>query len=439
MNLLPISSITIPERRHRRYFDEARLEELAQSIEEHGLVHLPVCRPIENGKAWYEKSRHDEMLVAFEKAELVSGERRLRAILMLHMNERPVRYMGQLVPPGQLPFAWWSDLSSQAAREVELEENTRRADLTWHERVQAEAELAQLRREQGLPRAKILEELEADTTDLKETELLAANLHRPAVAKAPSRSEALKVLKREKQHEYEAELSKTIRAEDSRHVLKCVDAIEGCRSLPNEYFDCILTDPPYGVGADKFGMGTDSKYVNVQHEYQDSQDYMMQLVRRINPELFRVAAKQAHLYLFCDVRYFTWLEDQLKSEGWDVWPRPLIWHKDVGMRPRVEHGPRRVYECILYALKGDKPIREAYDDVLVYPAVKEKEHAAAKPVELYKFLLSRSVLPGSKVLDPFCGSGPIFPAANMLKCEATGFDIDPVSVGKASLRLKEGL
>ena len=70
------------------------------------------------------------------------------------------------------------------------------------------------------------------------------------------------------------------------------------------------------------------------------------------------------------------------------------------------------------------------------------QRQAQKPIALYQDLLSRSYRPGDKVLDPFCGSGPIFPAAHSLKCEATGIEIEPGNYGISVSRIQalaEGL
>jgi len=61
-----------------------------------------------------------------------------------------------------------------------------------------------------------------------------------------------------------------------------------------------------------------------------------------------------------------------------------------------------------------------------------RRHAAEKPVDLYEDLLLRSAKPGNRVLDPCCGAGPIFPAANRLSLYATGIELDP-NLGNISL------
>ena len=106
--------------------------------------------------------------------------------------------------------------------------------------------------------------------------------------------------------------------------------------------------------------------------------------------------------------------------------------------PWPEHGPQRKYETILYAVKGKRPTLKLAPDVLDFPPDSNLGHAAQKPVALFEELLRRSVQPGNSVLDPFMGSGTIFAAAHVLKCRATGLELDQASYGIAVKRI-EGL
>jgi DNA modification methylase len=58
-------------------------------------------------------------------------------------------------------------------------------------------------------------------------------------------------------------------------------------------------------------------------------------------------------------------------------------------------------------------------------------------VGLCRDLLRRSAKPGDSVLDPFCGTGVIYPACHEVKCKATGIELDPAACGIAAQRLKE--
>ena len=76
-------------------------------------------------------------------------------------------------------------------------------------------------------------------------------------------------------------------------------------------------------------------------------------------------------------------------------------------------------------------------DVITCPPDSNLGHAAQKPVALLDDLLRRSARPGDRVLDPFCGSGPIFPAAHALKLIATGVERDQTFYGMAAARIGE--
>jgi DNA modification methylase len=91
----------------------------------------------------------------------------------------------------------------------------------------------------------------------------------------------------------------------------------------------------------------------------------------------------------------------------------------------------------LYAIKGHKKTTAIYPDVITTTADIGLQHGAQKPVALYENLLTRSCLPGDKVLDCFAGSGTIFPAAHNLKLTAVGIEMSTEYYGICLNRLKE--
>jgi hypothetical protein len=105
------------------------------------------------------------------------------------------------------------------------------------------------------------------------------------------------------------------------------------------------------------------------------------------------------------------------------------------MLPRPDYAPRRTYETIMFASKGEKKVLKVASDTLVIPMVRGLLHGAQKPVALYEDLLSRSASPGDRVADPFCGSGTIFPAANRLRLKATGIELSEEYAALPKLRM----
>lgn len=72
---IPVGRIKTNPFQPRRVFDPARLEELAVSIRAHGVLQPIIVRPVEGGY------------------ELIAGERRLRASILAHLAEVPVRVL----------------------------------------------------------------------------------------------------------------------------------------------------------------------------------------------------------------------------------------------------------------------------------------------------------------------------------------------------------
>ena len=435
MKIIPITSITISENRQRREFSLEKLIELSESIQ-HGAAGLQ--NPIV-------VRQEGEIII------LVSGERRLRAITDIYELGGRFSYAGELVPEGHVPVNLLGELSELEAQEAELDENIRRTDLTWQEHAAATARLEALRSAQaaaaGLPAptaADIALETRGDDLDLKWSKqvvnrelLVASHLGNENVRNAKSLDEAVKILKKEervaRQQEIATAVGKTYNA--SQHTLVLEESEDFMKAAAPEQFSVILVDPPYGMGADTFG--DSGGKAEGAHGYKDSEDVLVDIMGWFPNESFRLAAKQAHLYCFCDIEWFGHIKSWMEMAGWKVFRTPLIWFKPSAYRaPWPEQGPQRKYETILYAVKGDKRVNYLAGDVLTFPADENIGHAAQKPVPLFAELLRRSSTPGDKVADFFCGSGTIFPAATEVQCYATGVEHDPIAYGVALSRLQ---
>jgi DNA modification methylase len=454
MKLHKLSDIQISEDRQRQEFEPAAMQELKNSIEDIGLMQAVVVRELG------------------DKTILVAGERRLRNIEEIYQLGGTIKYNNDIVPPGFIPTVTLGELDPLAAEEAELDENLKRRDLTWQELAAAHSRLHALRQAQmavAIERAEEGEntgvgegdkwtvadtarEIYPQTKDLPAGEMgnyqatvrkeliVARHLSNPEVAKAKNVDEAFKILKRseqaEKNRELAAEVGATFTA-DLHRVFKanCLnwmgEAIEN-----GDLFDVILTDPPYGMDADQFGDGG-GKLAGITHQYDDSHESWQQLMASWAGLSYRVAKPEAHAYVFCDIDRFHELKAFMQAAGWYVFRTPLIDFKtDSGRVPLPDRGPRRQWEMILYAIKGNKTVTHIYPDVIPCQADETMTHGAQKPVALYVNLLKRSVVAGNKILDTFGGSGTLIPAAHALLCEATVIEQVPEYYGMCLTRLK---
>ena len=432
MKLIHIDAIKVAPDRQRKTFDAAKLHEFADGIQSKGLLHPIVLRVV--GDDYY----------------LVAGERRLRAISDIYALGGEIMHDGELVRKNSIPYTLLSDLDPLAAEEAELDENIQRVDLTWQERAAAHARLLSLRARQaeaqGLPLptvAAISFEVRGSAEGVNQENtrrelIVARHLDNPAVQAAKTVDEAFKILRKEeaqvKSRDLGISVGKTFSASMHRAINE--DSLAWMRSAPSGQFDCILTDPPYGMGADSFG---DSGGVAAgAHGYIDTPELYESILRVCETELFRLAKEQAHMYWFCDIDKFTDTRERFRAAGWQVFRTPLIWYKKTGMRaPWPDSGPQRKFETILYAVKGKRSVLKMLGDVLDYGPDANAGHAAQKPVALLQDLLSRTCLPGNTVFDPFVGSGSTIVAAHALKCIATGIEIDPASYGIVVARVSK--
>lgn len=460
MPSIALSLIVIKENRQRQEFDPTALQELKNSIEDLGLMHAPVLR--KEGDDWV----------------LVAGERRLRAMIEIFELGGVFEHDGKMFSDGIVPFTDIGELTHLEAEEAELDENLKRRDLTWQEHASAVKRLHDLRRAQqkdrtdtildnNLPMDLPAEHTIADTAQellgrsdgayqdsIRKEIIVARNLSNPAIAKAKSADEAFKILKREEERDKNIALAKTVGATftASAHRLFNVNCLEWMAKPENQgYFDVICTDPPYGMDADQFGDGA-GRLNGIEHHYKDDYETWFTLMtggRLVKGELVRehkgwvqyaydVCKPQAHAYVFCDIERFHALRTYMQQAGWYVFRTPLINHKqNSGRVPLPDKGPRRQYEIILYAIKGDKTTTHIYPDVISTPADENMSHGAQKPVAVYQNLLQRSVRPGDKVLDSFGGTGPLFPAAHNFKCEATVLEQNPEYYALCVKRLEQ--
>src|SRR6185312_16829864 len=108
---VPIDKLSQGQFQPRAHFEKAKLEELAQSIKEHGILQPIVARKMASGKL-----------------EIIAGERRWRAAQIAGLHEVPVILKA---------------LEDQATLEMAIIENIQREDLNSIEEAEAYSRLAQ--------------------------------------------------------------------------------------------------------------------------------------------------------------------------------------------------------------------------------------------------------------------------------------------------------
>ena len=416
MKLVSIEDIEVPEKRQRKEIEPKALNDLEESISSRGLIQPIVVE----GKG-------------AEKYVLIAGGRRLQAVRNLNLRSVVFFHGNMVVPPGEIPVVHFSDLDEIQRLEIELDENIVRVDLPWRERTLAIAELHDLRKKQNKDHTKkeTINEVVSKTGMNREVAgrklanafLVRKNSDIPGVKEAKSEREAINLIHKKLSQDFSHKLLLSEKQKSGRkisHNLILGDTFQELDKFEEETFDLILTDPPYGYNVDKyFPQKTVTK-----HNYEDSEEYSRSCLNHLLTKAFRILHKKAHIFMFTEIQHWEFLQDLASRMGLSVWRTPIIWRKGYdGYAPWGSLGFSRTYEIIFLACKGQKPLRFSAPDILDFSRVREKTHGAEKPVELFSHLIELSCVPGSKVLDPFCGSGTIFEAAAKSNVRATGIEI----------------
>ena len=378
---LPIEQIIIPRERLRE--DNGDLEALAESLTKYGLL---------------------QPVILDKSNNLVAGFRRYSAARLCGWSEVEVIYQGEL--------------TELQAREIELEENFARKDMTLAERIKSITELDRLKRDSdpnwtqeqtgavvGIPRQRVNEALQLGKMSELFPELLdAKNLSQALSWMQAKAGLAVRRLNVEGSADYT----------DLEPKIILGDSVEVIKSLPDGFIDAVITDPPFGIDYDKRSEGE----VGSLSAYVDDKDSYLRLLSMAS-DLYRVIKPNGWLIWFLGISWYERARDTFRAAGFTVDELPVVWDRSGGrtFTTRPDRYFTRGYDLALHCLKGNPQIvQRGKSNVLRIDPVtqSERELLVERPVELYAELIRRLTLPGEIVADFFCGSGSCPAAAASL-------------------------
>ena len=197
--------------------------------------------------------------------------------------------------------------------------------------------------------------------------------------------------------------------EDYINKIICGDCLEVMKGIPDKSVDLVLTDPPYGIGADKMTMGSG------RHKWDKNINDWDNIIpkKKYFNEIFRISKNQ----IVWGGNYFT---EYLKpSHHW------LIWDK---LNPNLSFA-----EAELAWVNNGKRVRIFKQ----YSANLEKYHPTQKSLELMKWCVEKFSDENDLILDPFLGSGTTAVAAKHLKRNFIGIEISEEYCEIARQRLRQ--
>ncbi len=386
---LPIADIRVGPRFRVETGD---LRDLKDSITSHGLFHA---------------------IVLDRDYNLLAGYRRLTACRELGHEDIYCRFI--------------DEVDNLTAREIELEENLAREDLSWQDEDRLRVEIDKLKRSKyGSGVAGVKADLTqgwdsrdtavslgvSESTVSRSIARVEAMQYVPSMVDSPTRKAADRELDRFIQ-ELETELNLRRRNLEAIGVeihLFLGDCNVLMSKMSAQSVDLIITDPPYGVDIANSTANSDHRTAA---EYEDDPVSVLAMLRTAFKEMRRVLKYNGHAYIFVtsiptdQVR----IADLLATSGFDVEPIPLIWLKDSHTTVDWDYRYAPAYESILFCSNRQRRLTDKRTNIFDFPNDPDRIHTAQKPVELLRSFMEQSSARGEVVFDPFMGSGSTIIAA----------------------------
>lgn len=431
-----LSHIDMGDRARKDYRD---LDALVTSINEKGLIH-PVAI-----------SRHPQPEKGIPYL-LVAGGRRFRAHEKAAKEEIMCRIYDHIL----------SDLEYRA---IELEENIQREDLDWKEKAFLEREIHRL--QVTIHGAKVARTSDAPGHSMSDTAALlgvskAKISHDIALAdameqfpeapwdKCKSASDAQKLKGRMEKTIVNDHLAiqaqKTMGNADQRiqrmfdsFVIR--DFFEAVADIPNEHYDLVELDPPYGIDLQnakaKRGLGTDGLMDYNEIEAKEYPKFLAKVIK----ECYRVMKPNSYMvFWFGPDPWFELIASLLEGAGFRVPRIPGIWIKPSGQTNSPTTRLASSYEMFFYAAKGSPTIaKPGTRNVFQFDPVSpdKKRHPTQRPEPMIQAVLETFAPPNSRVLVPFAGSGATLLAAMKSNMIPLGFDLSKAYRDRYILHIKE--
>lgn len=252
------------------------------------------------------------------------------------------------------------------------------------------------------------------------------------------------------------------------------DALAFLERLPDGCADVVYADPPFNTGVDR----SDPRNAGVRYDDDMERALWINLMENVAAEARRVLTPSGSFYLHLDWRGVHDAKAFAVDEqfGRDNQLGEIVWSYDWGARQkdrfsrkhdtilhyaksagkhrfdneRVDRVPYLAPELQMYRSKRlgkddgaeriarGKPVTDVFQDInVVGTNSKERElnsYPTMKPVALVRRLLAPVVVPGSLVVDPFCGSGTTAEAAVQLGCRFAVNDASEQAVAVTAAR-----
>jgi len=230
---------------------------------------------------------------------------------------------------------------------------------------------------------------------------------------------------------------RTVQISDRLFNMDCVELM--MTKLAPSSIDSIITDIPYGIDMD---LMEDMHGIDQMRSTHD----VNQNVEQMKPFLqgaYRVLKDNTYLFFFYAQQHQEKLATWGREVGFNVLDWNLLWLKPHSCKNNAPHiNPTKSYEPVMVMKKGSprlaKPMTKCHLEVDGMPDKKLQSNPFAKPLDfINQMILDPIHFPGMTILDPFAGGGSILRACILRGCKIIGCEIDDKRFPELENRVKD--
>lgn len=210
------------------------------------------------------------------------------------------------------------------------------------------------------------------------------------------------------------------------------NCIEFIKTIEDKSIDCLITDPPYGVDIQ---FGAYDNQLSRKIENDGNIDDALLLLDTMLHEVKSKLKDNAHIYIFCNWKIYPQF-NTIISKHFQI-KNLIIWDKLFMGMGDLKGNYSSSYEMIVFA-GGNREFLTRPKNIIQCRFNDERFHNTQKPVDLIKQLIENSTNVNETVFDPFLGSGSTVIAANQLKRNFIGCEIDEQNYKITLKRLEDG-
>ena len=194
------------------------------------------------------------------------------------------------------------------------------------------------------------------------------------------------------------------------NTIYCGDCLELMKDIPDGSIDCVVTDPPYGIGesneknASRGCLATTTDFGHYSWDDKKASDNHIR-------ELVRVSKNQV---VFGGNYYGSVLGDTSCY---------IVWDKDNGLTDFADC--ELAWTSFKKATRKIRHRQQGFLQEFMGAKREQRVHPTQKPVEVMAWIIENYTLPGDTILDPFLGSGTTAVAALKTGRNFIGIEIDP--------------